>query len=95
MTKATKLVKRIVIGNKVFHGINHKTGQRIHAQPGDIVEVTPRQAMSFHDRLVDPKVAKARKEAEEAEIAANAETAPEAGDEDNSKAPNEDDSKES
>lgn len=67
-------LKRTVTGNKTFSYVDDK-GNRVKAQPGDTITVTARQADAFKDRLVAPEVAKAQKEASEAQAKAAAEAA--------------------
>ena len=65
-----KTVKRVVKGPKNYHHADPHTGARTIEVPGAEIEVLPQQAKSKAAYLVDPKVAKAVKAAEEAVVEA-------------------------
>jgi len=52
-----KLARRVVTGK--FHGIG-KDGKRFVARPGDVVALTPDQAVAFADVMEDPIIADAQ-----------------------------------
>ena len=64
------LVERIVVGNKVHHHYNYDTKVREKAMPGDTIKVTPKVALAFKHKLMDPKVHEAVQTAEKVTKAA-------------------------
>jgi hypothetical protein len=65
------LIERVVVGGKPFHAVS-EDGERYIAQPGETVKVRGITAKNFSHVLVDPKVAAAQKEADDARTKAEA-----------------------